>query len=78
MALIDLNAKTATKIATEYESKLNFDQQQSIAQVGDNVYVPLTPISEAGNVFVYNWKTGKLTKGAKLLNGTGHRYIGAY
>jgi len=78
LALIDINAKTATKIATEYESKLNFDQQQSIAHVGDNVYVPLTPISEAGNVFVYNWKTGKLTKGAKLLNGTGHRYIGAY
>lgn len=78
LALIDLNTKTATKISTEYETKLNFDQQQSIAVVGDYVYVPLTPVSEAGNVFVYNWKTGQLTKGAKLANGTGHRFIGAY
>jgi hypothetical protein len=78
LALIDLNAKTATKIPTEYETKLNFDQHQSIAVEGDYVYVPLTPVSEAGNVFVYNWKTGQLTKGAKLANGTGHRFIGAY
>ncbi len=78
LALIDLSAKTATKIPTEYESKLNFDQHQSIAVEGDYVYVPLTPVSEAGNVFVYNWKTGAIIKGAKLVNGTGHRYIGAY
>ncbi len=78
LALIDLTAKTATKIPTEYEARLNFDQHQSIAVQGDNVYVPLTPVSEAGNVFVYNWKTGVLTKGAKLANGTGHRFIGAY
>jgi len=78
LALIDLNAKTATKIPTEYETQLNFDQHQSIAVEGDYVYVPLTPVSLAGNVFVYNWKTGELTKGAQLANGTGHRYIGAY
>ncbi|MCD0487483.1 hypothetical protein LPB86_04545 [Pedobacter sp. MC2016-14] len=78
LALIDLNTKTATKIPTEYEARLNFDQHQSIAVQGDFVYVPLTPVSEAGNVFVYNWKTGVLTKGAKLANGTGHRFIGAY
>lgn len=78
LALIDLNAKTATKIPTEYETTLNFNQHQSIAQEGDYVYVPLTPVSEDGNLFVYNWKTGTLTKGAKLKNGTGHRYIGAY
>lgn len=78
LALIDLSAKTATKITTEYEDILNFDQHQSIALQGDNVYVPLTPVSLPGNVFVYNWKTGVLTKGAKLANGTGHRFIGAY
>lgn len=78
LALIDLAAKTATKITTEYEAQLNFDQQQSIAVEGDFVYVPLTPVSLPGNVFVYNWKTGTLTKGAKLANGTGHRFIGAY
>ena len=78
LALIDLNAKTATKIPTENEAKLNFDQHQSIAVQGDFVYVPLTPVSEPGNVYVYDWKTGVLTKGAKLANGTGHRFIGAY
>lgn len=78
LALIDLSTKTATKIATEYEAQLNFDQHQSIAVEGDFVYVPLTPVSLPGNVFVYNWKTGVLTKGAKLANGTGHRFIGAY
>ncbi len=78
LALIDLNTKTATKIPTEYEAQLNFDQHQSIAIDGDYVYVPLTPVSLPGNVFVYNWKTGLLTKGAKLANGTGHRFIGAY
>ncbi|MFC5283834.1 hypothetical protein [Pedobacter alpinus] len=78
LALIDLNTKTATKITTEYETLLNFAQQQSIAVEGDYVYVPLTPVSLPGNVFVYNWKTGVLTKGAKLANGTGHRFIGAY
>ncbi len=78
MALIDLSTNTATKISTEYEAQLNFDQHQSIAVEGDFVYVPLTPVSLPGNVFVYNWKTGVLTKGAKLANGTGHRFIGAY
>lgn len=78
LALIDLSAKTAVKIPTEYETQLNFDQQQSIAVEGDFVYVPLTPVSLPGNVFVYNWKTGALVKGAKLANGTGHRFIGAY
>lgn len=78
LALIDLNTKTATKIPTEFETQLNFDQHQSIAVDGDYVYVPLTPVSLPGNVFVYNWKTGVLIKGAKLANGTGHRFIGAY
>jgi len=78
LALIDLKTGTATKIPTEYETQLNFDQHQSIAVEGDYVYVPLTPVSLPGNVFVYNWKTGVLTKGAKLANGTGHRFIGAY
>lgn len=78
LALIDLTAMTATKIKTDYETKLNFDQHQSIAVSGDFVYVPLTPVSEAGNLYVINWKTGEVNKGAKLANGTGHRYIGAY
>ncbi|MHC8947712.1 hypothetical protein [Sphingobacterium hungaricum] len=78
LALIDLNAKTATKIPTDNEANLNFDQHQSIAVSGDYVYIPLTAVSQPGNVYVINWKTGTITKGAKLTNGTGHRYIGAY
>ncbi|WP_164109734.1 MULTISPECIES: hypothetical protein [Sphingobacterium] len=78
LALVDLKAMTATKIKTDYEDQLNFDQHQSIAVVGDYVYVPLTPVSESGNVYVVNWKTGQTTKGAQLANGTGHRFIGAY
>ncbi len=78
LALINLNTKTATKIATEQEAELNFDQQQGIAVYGDNIYLPLTPVTKDGNVYVVNWKTKTVTKGAKLVNGTGHRFIGSY
>jgi len=45
---------------------------------GDYVYVPMTPNGLDGNLYVINWKTGQLTKGAKLKNGSGSFYIGAY
>ncbi len=78
LAIIDLNAKTGTKLSTELEAELDFQQQQGIAIVGDNVYLPLTPVTKDGNVYVINWKTKSITKGAKLVNGTGHRFIGSY
>jgi hypothetical protein len=78
MALIDLNAKTATKLASDYEAGLNFGQYQNIAIDGDNVYVPLTPTGAAGRLYVINWKTKAVTKGATLTGATGSSYIGSY
>jgi hypothetical protein len=78
IALVDLNAKTATKIASDYEATLNFGQYQNIAVDGDHVYVPLTPTSEAGKLYVINWKTKTAIKGATLTGKSGSSYIGSY
>jgi hypothetical protein len=78
MALVDLNAKTATKLASDYEAGLNFGQYQNIAVNGDYVYVPLTPTGEAGKLYVINWKTKAITKGATLTGQTGSSYLGSY
>ena len=55
-----------------------FGQFQNIGIVGDNVYVPMTPNGVDGNLYVINYKTGVITKGAKLKNQSGSFYIGAY
>jgi len=78
IALVDLNAKTATKIANDYEATLDFGQYQNIAVDGDHVYVPLTPTSEAGKLYVINWKTKTAIKGATLTGKSGSSYIGSY
>jgi len=78
VALIDLNAKTGTKISNDYEAGLNFGQYQNIAVSGDYVYVPLTPTGEAGKLYVINWKTKEVIKGATLTGQTGSSYIGSY
>lgn len=78
LALIDLNAKTATRISNEYESGLDFSQYQNIAVSGDYVYVPLTPSGGAGKLYVINWKTKEVIKGAALTGKTGSSYIGSY
>ena len=80
IALVDLNAKTAKKLATEIESDadLDFGQHQNIGVVGDYAYVPLTPSGKEGNLYVVNWKTGTITKGAKLTGYAFARYIGSY
>ena len=78
VALIDLTAKTATKIANDYEATLNFGQYQNIAVAGDNVYIPLTPEGGEGRLYVINWKTNAVVKGARLLGQTGSSYIGSY
>src|SRR5690606_108753 len=53
LALIDLNAKTATKLATDLESdealSTTFGQYQNIGAAGDYVYVPLTPSGKDGS-----------------------------
>jgi hypothetical protein len=95
LALIDLNAKTATKLNTDNQNDSGFSgltaaqnggtvltgtfgQFQNIGLVGDNVFVPMTPNGLDGNLYVINWKTKQITKGAKLKNQSGSFYLGAY
>ncbi len=78
LTIIDLNGKTATKISNDFESKLSFTQFQNIAVNGDYVYVPLTPPGEAGKLYVINWKTNEVIKGATLTGQSGSSYIGSY
>lgn len=78
LALVDLNTRTATKIANDYEATLNFGQYQNVVAAGDFVYVPLTPPGETGRLYVINWKTGAVTKGVHLTGGSGSSYIGSY
>lgn len=82
VALIDLNAKTATKLATEIETDTalttTLGQFQNIGLVGDNVYLPLTPQSKDGNIYIVNYKTKVIIKGAKLKGAIGSFFLGAY
>jgi len=84
LALVDLNAKTATKLATELEADEAFyensmlNMYQNIGSYGDYAYVPLAPPSKDGFLYVINWKTKEITKGAKLKNIPYAFYIGAY
>jgi hypothetical protein len=78
MAMIDLNTKSATKIASDYEATLSFGQYQNIAVSGDYVYVPLTSTGLDGQLYVINWKTKQVIKGAKLAGQSGSSFIGSY
>ncbi|SEI41459.1 hypothetical protein SAMN04487995_0525 [Dyadobacter koreensis] len=78
LALVDLNAKTATKISSDYEAGLDFGQYQNLAVSGDYIYVPLTPTGEAGKLYVINWKTKEVIKGATLSGQSGSSYLGSY
>jgi hypothetical protein len=78
IAQVDLNAKTAIKIASDYEARLDFGQFQNIAVSGDFIYLPLTPIGEAGRLYVINWKTKEVIKGSTLLGQSGSGYLGSY
>jgi hypothetical protein len=96
LALIDLNAKTATKLTTENQTDIGysgrtantttgvtgitgtFSQFQNIGVAGDNFYVPMTPNGVDGNLYIINYKTKAVTKGAKLKNQSGSFYLGAY
>jgi len=78
MALIDLNAKTAAKISSDYEAGLDFGQYQNLAVNGDYIYVPLTPTGEAGRLYVINWKTKEVIKGTTLTGQSGSSYLGSY
>lgn len=55
-----------------------FGQFQNIGVIGDNAYVPMTPNGVDGNLYIINYKTKQVTKGAKLKNQSGSFYLGAY
>lgn len=90
IAVIDLNAGTATKLNTDDETDIGFSGQreptitgtfsqfQHIGVAGDYVYVPMTPNGKDGNLYLINWKTKQTQKGAKLKNQSGSFYLGAY
>ena len=78
IARVDLNAKTATKVSIPNEATLSFNQYQNIAVYGDDVMIVVTQVSQDGNIYVFNRKTGAMTVGAKLINKVGNRYIGIY
>lgn len=82
VALINLNDKSANKLATEVETDTalttTLGQFQNIGLVGDNVYLPLTPSGKDGNIYIVNYKTKEIKKGAKLKAASGSFYLGAY
>ncbi|RZK77884.1 MAG: hypothetical protein EOO92_12155 [Pedobacter sp.] len=82
VALIDLNTKAATKLTIDIEGDADlsttFGQFQNVGYVGDNVYLPLTAAGKDGNIYVINWKTKTVVKGAKLKNAAGSFFIGSY
>lgn len=78
IALLDLDNKTATKIANQYESTLSLSQFQNIVVAGDYAYLPLTPSGLDGTLYLVNWKNGTTTAGAKLKGQSGSFYIGSY
>src|SRR5690606_31818657 len=82
VALIDLRNNSATPISTDVQGvaglSSTFGQFQNIGVVGDNVYVPLTPSGLDGNLYIINWKTKAVTKGAKLKGQSGSYFIGSY
>ncbi|RYF21612.1 MAG: hypothetical protein EOO42_10245 [Flavobacteriales bacterium] len=96
IALVDLNAKTATRLSTEDQANIGFSgrsantannitgitgtfgQFQHIGLIGDIAYVPMSPNGTDGNLYLVNYKTKQITKGAKLKNQSGSFYLGAY
>lgn len=79
LARLDLNAKTAQKVADiAYDADLNFGQYQGFVVDGNNFYIAVTPVGKDGNIYVIDIPSGKVTKGAKLLNKPGNHYIGVF
>lgn len=79
IALVDLNAKTAQQIqGIPYHNDMYFFQYQGIVVVGDEIFLPLAPVSQDGNIYIINKRTGAVTKGARLLNKPGNHFIGAF
>jgi len=78
-ALVDLNAKTATKIeGIPYDVNMEMFQYQGYAVDGNEIYFTAASVGENGNIYIINTETGALTKGAQLINTEGSHFIGAW
>lgn len=78
-ALIDLNAKTATKITDiPYDVDFELFQYQGYAVDGTDIYLTAASVGENGNIYVVDTETGIVTKGAELINTEGSHFIGAW
>ncbi|SFD58386.1 hypothetical protein [Flavobacterium phragmitis] len=79
LARLDLNARTATKVEDiAYDADLNFGQYQGFVVDGNNFYIAVTPVGKDGNIYVIDIPSGRVTKGAKLVNKPGNHYIGVF
>jgi len=79
LARLDLNARTATKVeGIDYDASLDFGQYQGFVVDGNNFYIAVTPVGKDGNIYVIDIPSGKVTKGAKLINKPGNHYIGVF
>lgn len=79
LARLDLNTRTATKVEDiAYDASLDFGQYQGFVVDGNNFYIAVTPVGKDGNIYVIDIPTGKVTKGAKLVNKPGNHYIGVF
>lgn len=79
VARLDLNAKTAQKVeGIDYDADLDFGQYQGFVVDGNNFYIAVTPVGKDGNIYVIDIPSGKVTKGAKLVNKPGNHYIGVF
>ena len=78
VARLDLNNKTASKVSIPNEANLDFSQYQGITVLGDEVFIAIAETGKDGNIYVINSRTNQVTKGAKLVNKAGNRYIGVY
>ncbi|KAB1070011.1 hypothetical protein F6U93_02180 [Tamlana haliotis] len=78
-ALIDLNARTATKIdAIPYDPDFYLFQYQNYAVDGTDIYLTQAPVGKNGNIYVVDTETGITNKGAELINVEGSHFIGAW
>ncbi|WP_405611337.1 hypothetical protein [Polaribacter sp. Asnod1-A03] len=78
-ALVDLNAKTATKInEIPYDVDMEMFQYQGFAVEGTEIYFTAASVGQNGNIYVIDTETGEVTKGAELVNATGSHFIGAW
>lgn len=78
-ALVDLNAKTATKIeGIPYDVNMEMFQYQGYAVDGNEIYFTAASVGQNGNIYIIDTTTGVVTTGAQLINTEGSHFIGAW